>query len=545
MTILLCALLLAVTTLPVFAQEEDDSAQRAQQAELQKKEEELSKQEKELDRQERDLAKQAEELQTAEEKSSNLQLRQAVLAARSTLVAWRRTLEEFTLNQKLVERGIVSSRDVDTSREAAENAELAYKEALLDLEEARLDILKEAAVISVVEARVYRTDSVRKSVDVTLANISNPGRARIAYRDASKSKIKELLRVPDIRVSLRAGAIIAEPYVETVKRLDLDEKETITFELLQQDLEAVSVDITYFGKTVTEEVFLRKDSELDTPTVSSMNFDQSGQLGTTITYDLVLERLAESEKTYQLAVLNLPPELKTQFKDPEEDATISSVKFAQDSTKKKLALDVIIPEELPQEKLDVPVTFFVLVLDAKSRDALQELKRSKPSEALADEDLKGAGIARERIVFTPKGVGEAELISSDLYREITVGKQVQIKFKVKNTGSVPLRNIRMTTELPADWEVTLEPDVVRALDIGSESTVDISLFPSPDLGVGDYTVRVDAECTFEGQKISIDEKIVRIHVESRANVLGGLFLLLVLGGALVGIAMFLVRLARR
>jgi hypothetical protein len=63
--------------------------------------------------------------------------------------------------------------------------------------------------------------------------------------------------------------------------------------------------------------------------------------------------------------------------------------------------------------------------------------------------------------------------------------------------------------------------------------------------VGDYTVRIDAECSYEGQKIAIDDKIVRIHVESKANILGGIVLLLILVGALVGIAVFLVRLARR
>jgi hypothetical protein len=63
--------------------------------------------------------------------------------------------------------------------------------------------------------------------------------------------------------------------------------------------------------------------------------------------------------------------------------------------------------------------------------------------------------------------------------------------------------------------------------------------------VGDYSVRVDAEATYEGQPVPIDDKIVRIHVESRANVVGGILLLLVLVGALAGIAVFLVRLTRR
>ena len=509
------------------------------------REAELERRKAELDRLEASLQEQSEQLKAADEKRSNLELRQAVLEARSTLISWRRAAEQNALNRKLAEKGIVSPTEVDTSREAAENAELKYKEALLALDQARLDILKEAAVISVVEARVYRADGTRKRVDITLANLSSGGKAQVAYQDATRDQLRDLLRVPDIRVSLRNGAIIAEPYVQTISKLDLDEKVTLTFELLQSDVEEVEADIAYFDKTVKESVFLRKDSENDLPTVSSLNFDQTGQLGQTITYDMVLERLAETEKTYGLSVLNLAPELKAQFKDPEKNATVSAVKFARESTKKQLAMEIIIPQEMPQDKLDKPVAFYVLVLDDTARERLLKLKREKGEDTIGEDDLKTAGVAHERLVFTPKGIGRAELISSDLYKEITAGKQVKIQFKVKNTGSVALRTVRMKLELPADWEATTQPEVIDLLDLAQEAVVGIDLFPSPDLGVGDYTVRVDAETTYEGQPVPIDDKIVRIHVESKANLFGGVLLLLILVGALAGIAIFLVRLARR
>ena len=506
---------------------------------------ELDRRKAELDQLEASLQEQSDQLKAADEKRSNLTLRTAVLNARGTLVAWRRSVEQNALNVKLAEKGIVSPSEVDSSREAAENAELKYKEALLALDQARLDILKEAAVISVVEARVYRAEGTRKRVDITLANLSSVGKAQVAYHDATREALGDLLRVPDIRVSLRNGAIIAEPYVQTVAKLDLDEKATLTFELLQGDVESLEANITYFDKTVKESVFLRKDSENDLPTVNSLNFDQTGQLGQTITYDLVLERLAETEKTYHLSVLNLPPELKAQFKDPEKNAMVSAVKFARDTTKKQLGMEVIIPQEMPQEKLDKPVAFYVLVLDDAGRDRLLVLKRDKGEAAVTEDDLKTANVAHERLVFTPKGVGRAELISSDLYKEITAGKQVKIQFKVKNTGSVALRNVRMKLELPAEWEANTQPEAIELLDLAQEASVSIDLFPSPDLGVGDYSVRVDAETTYEGQPVPIDDKMVRIHVESKANIFGGIVLLLLLVGALVGIAVFLVRLARR
>ena len=208
-------------------------------------------------------------------------------------------------------------------------------------------------------------------------------------------------------------------------------------------------------------------------------------------------------------------------------------------------MEIIIPQEMPQEKLDKPVAFYVVALDESGRERLLALKRSKGDQEITVADLKTAGVAFERLVFTPKGVGRAELISSDLYNETTAGKQVKVRFKVKNTGSVPLRNVRMKLELPADWEANTQPELIPRLDLAQEATVDIVLFPAPDLGVGDYTVRVDAETTYAGQPVPIDDKIVRIHAESKANMFGGVLLLLVLAGGLVGIAIFLVRLARR
>lgn len=536
--------LLLLGLLPVFSlRAQDTSGDAAATANLTEQQAKLDERQQELSRLESSLRQQSDSLKTAEEKQSNLTLRQAVLDARSTLVAWRRAAETYTLNRKLAEKGIVSPNEVDKSRESAETAELAYKGALLALDKARLDILKEAAVISVVEARVYRTEGVRKAVDIKLANLSNVGKAQVAYHEESEDQLRERLGVPDIRVSLRDGAIIAEPYVQRIAFLGLGEETVLTYSLLQGDLEELDVDITYFGKQVTERVFLRKDSDNDIPMINSLNFDQTGQLGETIIYDLVLERLAETEKTYHLSVLNFPPELKVKFKDAGK--SVSAVKFAQDVTRKPIQMEVIIPEEMPLDKLDTPIPFQVLVLDDKGRDTLLEIKRAHSDDLVDEAALKAGGIAHERLVFTPKGVGECELSSANLYNEITAGDTLAIKFKVKNIGTVPLRNIRMKLELPADWEANTEPEVIRMLELAQEETITIDLFPTPDLGVGDYTVRVDAECSFEGQKIAIDDKIVRIHVESKANVIGGVILLVILLGALLGIAVFLVRLARR
>ena len=63
---------------------------------------------------------------------------------------------------------------------------------------------------------------------------------------------------------------------------------------------------------------------------------------------------------------------------------------------------------------------------------------------------------------TPRG-----LLSTD----VTAGDIKKIELEVRNTGSSLLKDIQLSANKPADWEVTFEPSKIDALKAGETSTV--------------------------------------------------------------------------
>ena len=97
--------------------------------------------------------------------------------------------------------------------------------------------------------------------------------------------------------------------------------------------------------------------------VSSLQFSQEGNLGNPVTYDLTLDRLAETENTFQLRVVNLLNRLSFEFQDAESQSRMSQVKFTQAQSKRDLSLIVYLPEELEASYLDETLEFYVVVID--------------------------------------------------------------------------------------------------------------------------------------------------------------------------------------
>ena len=110
-------------------------------------------------------------------------------------------------------------------------------------------------------------------------------------------------------------------------------------------------------------VYLQKESEEDVVNVSSLQFSQEGNLGSPVTYDLTLDRLAETENTFQLRVINLLNRLSFEFQDAESQSRMSQVKFTQAQSKRDLSLIVYLPEELEASYLDETLEFYVAVID--------------------------------------------------------------------------------------------------------------------------------------------------------------------------------------
>ena len=85
---------------------------------------------------------------------------------------------------------------------------------------------------------------------------------------------------------------------------------------------------------------------------------------------------------------------------------------------------------------------------------------------------------------TPRG-----LLSTD----VTAGDVKKIELEVRNTGSSLLKDIQLSANKPADWEVTFEPSKVDALKAGETSTVMATLKASKKALPGDYVTTIMAK----------------------------------------------------
>ena len=66
-----------------------------------------------------------------------------------------------------------------------------------------------------------------------------------------------------------------------------------------------------------------------------------------------------------------------------------------------------------------------------------------------------------------------------------------------------------------------------------------------DIEVGQYEMRVEAQCDYRGEQIKSIEKNIKIEVEARARLVFNSILAMALLLAVVGVAIFTIRVARR
>jgi len=120
-----------------------------------------------------------------------------------------------------------------------------------------------------------------------------------------------------------------------------------------------------------------------------------------------------------------------------------------------------------------------------------------------------------------------------------------MEVRVKNAGTRKLNNIRVFTDLPLNWRSEVAPDLIASLEQGKDEVVKVRFQPPADVAVGDYEPKIKTECTADNRRVESEDKIVRVHVASKTNILGITLLVLLLVGLLVGIVVFGIKLTRR
>ena len=396
--------------------------------------------------------------------------------------------------------------------------------------------------ISILSAKKFRVENQMmvtiqlKNTSTTEAMSSNATPEEIAAANEIRGIYVSLLDVTD-------DTNIVKPYEEKIPVLGYNETVELTFQL-QKDVESLKVSLNYpeLPQPETRLIYLQKESALDVVNVSSLRFSQEGNLGSSVTYDLTLDRLAETENTFQLRVINLLNRLSFEFQDPETSSRQSQVKFTQEQSKRNLSLIVYLPEELDASYLDSTLEFYVAVLDEAEANELGGVNNrlDLPADQIAS--IQG-GV--ERFELIPKGVPEIEVFVQNAFQTIKIGEAVNMTATLQNIGTRDLVDIRMLVDVNTDWKYSVVPEVISSLARNEEQEIQLTLNPPADIGVGEYQAKLNAEVTVDNRKFEARDRSITVQVESQTQMsvttllFGALILLM------IGIVIVTIRISRR
>lgn len=486
------------------------------------------------------------DLRTKEQRLYDIKLRKARWEVESRKLEMDNDKSDYDIIEELYDEKIETLESLNKARRKSLQSELMYKEAVFQLDRTRLEFLKDATRVAIREARKYRTLDGRRQVDIVLENASQLDQALSLNPDREESEIRPLLEIQNLKVSLTAslGTIVAEPYEILVPSLPLGERVRLTFRLLH-DFEDVVVDLTHLdGSVELLHIVMRRESSQDLPTINSVQFSQEGDLNTRVNFDLILERLAEDEKTFRLALVNLPREITPAFLDPGTNASLTQVKFSEEVTRQQLELELQIPEKLSRGYVDRTIEFFVFITDAAGFERIGELNREHrgPIPLEAVNTIPGN---KERFELIPRGRGALETLIANRYQEVRTGEDVLVRVDLLNTGTLEVEKVHLVLTPPLDWTWSSEPDTIDRILPGEKEPVNITLVQPAGLGVSEYDVRVEA-AGYEGpERIEAQEKDITIRVEKRARVIRNALIIAAVIALVVGVAVGSIKVSRR
>lgn len=449
---------------------------------------------------------------------------------------------EFERQQQLHSRELVSDSELELARARMQNARVNYLQAALGIVFESPHVFIDRAV------KIQRPDGT-KYVRVTLRNESQTSAEATKLEGLIDSTLLRQLRpdeVNNVFVSLKeepgaGGAIIGRPYEHRVPVLRYGEPVTLEFRLLR-DVDAVTVSVSYANQSSERRIYLEKDAAADIVTVQAMQFSQEADLGSSATYDLLLERFTADRSGFRLEVGGLPPDIRYEFRDPATNARLTQVAFPEGTTSQRLRLVLTLPlRDAGRFPVERPIEFYVFALSRDAARAFEAAARDSVTEAEAV--ALPAGKARLEVI--PRGVARLDVAATNLYHEIARGDSVVLELVLRNNGSRSVNAIRMAGDAQPDWRVVADPELVPELAVGGEARVRIIAVPPSGVAVGDYDVRLRTEALSADRRVDTEDKTLRVRVVPAANWLGTTLLVLLLVGLVAGIVTFGLRLTRR
>ncbi len=123
-------------------------------------------------------------------------------------------------------------------------------------------------------------------------------------------------------------------------------------------------------------------------------------------------------------------------------------------------------------------------------------------------------------------------------REAYQGKEANLSFYVKNTGSAKQNNVKFLSFKPENWKVEFKPERLETLGPGELKQVEVLITPADEALVGDYSVTL----SIEGEKAT---KNLEFRVPVKASTAWGVIGLGIIVIVVVGLVVLFIRLGRR
>jgi len=447
--------------------------------------------------------------------------------------------DTFDREKILYGKGLVSKQEFEESQAAFRNAKITYQQAILAL-------AFEQPHITIDRAVKYQSDDGKTWVKLTLRNTTSgmPRDVKSQVEDFSDIATDQ---IDNVYVSLLNDnhAVVGQPYEAKIEVMKYNQPVTVTFALLQ-DIDYVSVK-DVFGETSEErKIVLQMDESANRVMISPDQFSQEADLGSQVTYSLGLALFSSRSDIYRLAVVDLPPQVTSDFFDSQtsegRSARISQVKFSRDVNSRQLSLSVYLPDRCDGSSftIDRPIDFFVVAVPQSN-----ESESFDASKKYTASDLEKMHYGFARLEVVPRGVGRILVEATNYYQEIKPNERVKMSLTVQNDGTRELDNIRAQVDAPANWMTVVSPDVISSLMPGKEQPVTVTLIPPAGLEVGDYEATVKTSAFASNRHIDGENKSIRIHVSSKGNILGTALPVLMILGFLVGAVVFGVKSGRK
>ncbi len=158
------------------------------------------------------------------------------------------------------------------------------------------------------------------------------------------------------------------------------------------------------------------------------------------------------------------------------------------------------------------------------------------SVKISSADAEGEAILK--VVLTGTYNLEAGTATGLLSLNALRGNKANLSIYVQNTGSAPLNNLQFISFKPENWEVEFNPEKIDTLAPEQLKQVEVSITPTDQALVGDYSVGLRAE----GGRVS---KTIELRVTVNASSAWGWIGIGIIVFVMAGLVFLFIRLGRR